>query len=184
MGWGRWDQLRSRIACARLRRHGAVIGSGCRIATSAQLGPGPFTYERTGLKIGDRCHVDVGALVYTYGGTIAIGDHVYVGPYTVIYGHGGVVIGSDTLIAMGCSIVSSNHAIPCQRTRIRSLPDVKSQTTIGQDCWLGAGVKVMSGVTIEDGCIIGAGTVVTRDIPSYSIAVGTPARIVRSRLPK
>ena len=56
--------------------------------------------------------------------------------------------------------------------------------TIGNDVWLGRRVIIMPGVTIGDGCVIGAGAVVTKDIPAYSVAVGVPARVIKSRLPK
>ena len=59
---------------------------------------------------------------------------------------------------------------------------IPGKIVVGQDVWFGAGVRVMKNVTIGDGCVIGAGTVVTKDIPPYSIAVGVPARIVGSRI--
>ncbi|MBA2748254.1 MAG: acyltransferase, partial [Tatlockia sp.] len=54
---------------------------------------------------------------------------------------------------------------------------------IEDNCWLGYGVKVLDGVTIGEGSVIGAGAVVTKDIPPYSVAVGVPAKVVRSRQP-
>jgi maltose O-acetyltransferase len=52
--------------------------------------------------------------------------------------------------------------------------------TIGDDCWLGGGTIVCPGVSIGDGCVIGAGAVVTKNVPAYSLAVGNPARVVKS----
>lgn len=52
---------------------------------------------------------------------------------------------------------------------------------IEDDCWLGSGVKVLDGVTIGKGCVIGANSVVTKDIPPYSVAVGAPARVIKKR---
>jgi acetyltransferase-like isoleucine patch superfamily enzyme len=54
------------------------------------------------------------------------------------------------------------------------------EVIIGDDCWIGANVTLLAGVTIGSGCSIGAGSVVKRDIPPYSIAVGSPARVIRS----
>jgi acetyltransferase-like isoleucine patch superfamily enzyme len=110
-----------------------------------------------------------------------LGSCIFIGPYTVIYGHGGVVIGEDSLIAMHCRILSSDHAIPGRETPIRSQPDVLQPTSIGRDVWLGAGVTVLGGVTIGEGCVVAAGAVVTKDLPAYAIAMGVPARVVRWR---
>ncbi|MCX6954207.1 MAG: acyltransferase [Verrucomicrobia bacterium] len=110
-----------------------------------------------------------------------IGHNVFVGPYAVIYGHGGVEIGDDTLISMHCRILSSNHALPPPSVAIRTQPDTRLPTKIGRDVWLGAGVTVLGGVTIGDCCIVGAGAVVTADLPPNSIAVGVPAKVIRQR---
>lgn len=60
-------------------------------------------------------------------------------------------------------------------------PKDEKDVVIGDDVWLGAQVLVMPGVTIGDGCVVGAGSVVTRDLPANSIAVGSPAKIVGER---
>lgn len=177
----RIDRLRraSRRFAARL--NGISLPGDARLESGVHLGPGPFSSKRGDFHVGRRFHADVGALLYTYSGSITIGDDVYIGPYSVIYGHGGVTIGSGTAIAMSCSILSSNHAIPPRGVLIRSLPDEVAPTVIGADCWLGAGAVVLAGVTIGDGCVIGAGTVVTSDLPPYAVAVGVPANVVRFR---
>jgi acetyltransferase-like isoleucine patch superfamily enzyme len=82
---------------------------------------------------------------------------------------------------MHCRIISANHAMPAPGTIIRSVADVPAPIVIGQDVWLGAGVAVMAGVIIGDGCIVGAGVVVADELPPYSIAVGTPAKVIRQR---
>jgi acetyltransferase-like isoleucine patch superfamily enzyme len=120
-------------------------------------------------------------VLQAWGGSITLGRNVFVGEYTVIYGHGGVTVGDDTLIAMHCRIVSANHTIPGRGEKIRDKADILLPTTIGRDVWLGAGVAVLGGVTIGDGCVVAAGSVVTRDLPPYAVAVGVPARVVRVR---
>jgi len=99
----------------------------------------------------------------------------------VIYGHGGVKIGDHSLVSMHCQILSSNHTMPPFGTTIRSQPDVLLPTKIGRDVWLGASVTVLGGVTIGDGCIVGAGAVVTKDLPPGAIAFGVPAVIKEFR---
>ncbi|MCP9915848.1 acyltransferase [Cyanobium sp. ATX 6F1] len=108
-------------------------------------------------------------------------ENTFVGPYVVIYGHGGVQIGRNCLISMHSRVLSSNHTIPPIGVSIRSQPDVLQPTVIGDDVWLGAGVTVLGGVHIHTGAIVGAGAVVTHDLPAHAIAVGVPARVVRYR---
>lgn len=92
------------------------------------------------------------------------------------------MIGKDTLISMHCRILSSNHTIPDKNCLIRSKPDILLPVTIGEDVWLGTGTTILGGVTVGNGCIVGAGAVVTKDLPPYSVAVGIPAKVVRTRL--
>jgi acetyltransferase-like isoleucine patch superfamily enzyme len=99
----------------------------------------------------------------------------------VIYAHGGVEIGDDTLIAMHCCIAAANHNVPPMGVTIRSQPDVPAKVRIGRDVWLGARVCVLAGVEIGDGCVVGAGSVVTTSLPPGAIAHGTPARVVAHR---
>ena len=130
---------------------------------------------------GPQLRISQGVILHAHGGSIVLGSQVYLGPYTVVYGHGGVVIGDNALIAMHCCILSSNHTVAPLGTPIHSQPDVLLPTRIGHDVWLGARVTVLGGVTIGDGCVVGAGSVVTKDLPPGSVAVGVPARIIRQR---
>lgn len=130
---------------------------------------------QSGTKISKGCVLDC------FGGEINIGTNVFLGPYCVLYGHGNITIGNDCLLAMGCKIIAANHTIAAPDALIRLQPDVAKPIVIGNDVWLGADVKVLAGVTIGDGCIVGAGSVVTTDLPPYSIAVGSPAKIIKQR---
>jgi acetyltransferase-like isoleucine patch superfamily enzyme len=141
-------------------------------------------YGRSGpgrIAVGPAAWVERGVVLHAFGGSIRIGRDCFLGPHTVIYGHGGVDVGDACLIAMHCRIVSSNHAVPPIGTDIRSQPDELRKTKIGRDVWLGAGVTVLGGVEIGDGCIVGAGAVVCTDLPPGSIAVGVPARVTGRR---
>ena len=88
-----------------------------------------------------------------------------------------ITIGHCALIGPGCSLICTNHSIdPVERLKgvFNDRP-----ITIGENAWLGANVTVLPGVTIGDRTVIGAGSVVTHDIPADCIAVGNPCRIVR-----
>ena len=88
-----------------------------------------------------------------------------------------ITIGSNTQVGPNCQFLTPNH--PIDYIERRKPIERCSPITIGEDCWLGGGVTVCPGVTIGDRCIIGAGSVVVKDIPSDSIAVGNPCRVIR-----
>jgi acetyltransferase-like isoleucine patch superfamily enzyme len=131
--------------------------------------------------IGENVKISKGVIIDCFGGRVIIGDNVFIGPYTVIYGHGGVTIGNDSLIGMGCKIISANHTIPAPDKLIRLQPDRIGSIIINQDVWLGADVKVLADVEIGSGVIIGANSVINKSILSFSIAAGTPAKIIGQR---
>jgi len=131
--------------------------------------------------IGKNCEVSNGVVFKTYGGNINIKNNVFFGEYVILYGHGGITIGSNTLIAMHTCIVSSNHTIPPQIELIRNHPDLLLPVSIGNDVWIGANCTILGGVSIGSGAVIGAGSIVTKDIPDYAIAIGNPARVIKYR---
>ncbi|MDB6170444.1 MAG: transferase hexapeptide repeat containing protein [Verrucomicrobia bacterium] len=167
--------VRGAVRARGLRRRGVELGSGAMIGAQVEGRCGAARNQRGRIQAGANLRCERGVILNAHGGSIALGEHVYLGPYTVVYGHGGVTIGDHCLIAMHCSILSSNHAVPAFGTPVRTQADVLLPTKIGRDVWLGAGVTVLGGVTIGDGCVVGAGAVVTKDLAPGSIAYGTPA---------
>jgi acetyltransferase-like isoleucine patch superfamily enzyme len=174
-------RLRDWLRIVRLRFAGATLGQGCQIGARVDVQRGAIAGRKGQISLGQRVRLDHGVILHAWGGNISLGDDVFLGPYTVVYGHGGVTIGNNTLIAMHCRIVSSNHTVPERGIMIRSQPDILLPTRIGSDVWLGAGVTVLGGVAVGDGCVVAAGAVVTEDLPPYAVAVGVPARVVRYR---
>lgn len=160
---------------------GLHLERSCQVGTAVSVGTRKWVISPASIQIGPECQIEQGVELNPWDGKICIGRNVFLGPYVVIYGQGGVVIGDNTLLAMHCCILSSNHTVSAPGQNIRSAPDILLPTKIGKDCWLGAGVKVLGGVTIGDGCVVGAGAVVTRDLPEYSIAIGIPAKVASSR---
>lgn len=106
-----------------------------------------------------------------------IAEHVYIGAYCMI---GDAEIKSDTLIGSNVHIIGpAQHGFADLNQPIRFQPGKYKVITIGEDSWIGNGAIVMANVGRK--CVIGAGSVVTSDIPDYSIAVGNPCRVLRKR---
>jgi acetyltransferase-like isoleucine patch superfamily enzyme len=161
----------------KLRRAGIDLGQ-----------PWPRVHQKVRIKnprrvaLGPRAGIRPYAFLKATGarGTIIVGARSGVGEYCVINAVERVEIGEDVLIAPGCHITDANHGIapgvPIMRQERMAAP-----VTIGDDVWIGAGVKVLSGVTIGDGAVVAAGAVVREDVPPMAIAGGVPARVLRMR---
>ncbi|MCK0122670.1 acyltransferase [Loktanella sp. F6476L] len=116
-----------------------------------------------------------------YEGNITLGDDCFIGAFAILNGHGGIKIGNNVLIAGHCHIVAGNHRFEDPSVPITAQGIDSQGITIEDDVWLGAGVKVLDGITIGRGSIISAGAVVNRDVPPLSIMAGVPARFLRKR---
>jgi len=112
-----------------------------------------------------------------YGYNIEIGENFYSNHNLVILDGAPVTFGDNVFIGPNCGFYSAGHAINAKE-RSEGLEFTKP-ITIGNNVWLGGNVVVMPGVTIGDSSIIGAGSVVTKDIPSGVIAVGNPCKVLR-----
>ncbi len=113
-----------------------------------------------------------------YGYNIHLGDKVFINFNCVILDGAVVTIGSNVMLAPGVLISTPQHPISPEERR--SALEYVLPVTIGNDVWIGAGAVICPGVTIGDGCVIGAGAVVVKDIPARSVAVGNPAKVIRS----
>ncbi|MFI3299136.1 MAG: sugar O-acetyltransferase [Rikenellaceae bacterium] len=113
-----------------------------------------------------------------FGSNITIGDNFYANHSLVILDCGEVTIGDNVFLGPQCGIYSASH--PMDGKLRREFYEESLPVHIGSDVWIGGGVQILQGVTIGDNCVIGAGSVVTRDIPSGSLAVGNPCRVIRT----
>ncbi|MCH4553307.1 sugar O-acetyltransferase [Aestuariibaculum lutulentum] len=111
-----------------------------------------------------------------YGENIFAGDGVFINFGAVILDGAKVTIGRKTLIAPGVHIYTARHPLNIKDRRVWE--DVRP-VTIGEECWIGGHATICPGVTIGDRSVIGAGSVVTKDIPADCLAVGNPARVVK-----
>jgi acetyltransferase-like isoleucine patch superfamily enzyme len=114
-------------------------------------------------------------------GYFCIGENSFIGCNAVIGAGGGILIGDDVLIAPNATLISEEHRFSQIGILIREQGVSRREITIGDNVWIGAGVKILAGVTIGNGVVIGAGAVVTRNVPPESVAVGVPAKVIRSR---
>jgi acetyltransferase-like isoleucine patch superfamily enzyme len=113
---------------------------------------------------------------------LRIGRGVYVNGNVMLHAYERIEIGDFTAISRGSIITDAGHRFDDpERPFLKQGMEVRTPTIIGKNVWVGANSAVM-GVTLGDGCVVGANSVVTRDVPEYAIAVGAPARVVGSRL--
>lgn len=167
-----------------LRAHCAHIGKGLRL-----YGPAPSIMGDGHIEIGD--HVEMGSpcsMVVGFGGPVQpylrIGDHARIGTYNTFCAARGITIGKHCRTAPFVSIYDTDvHARAAElRRRDYGIEDAveSAPIVIEDDVWLGIGAIVLKGVRIGRGAIIGAGAVVTSDVPAYAIAAGNPARVIGS----
>lgn len=112
-----------------------------------------------------------------YGYNIEVGENFYMNVNCVILDEAKVTFGDNVFIAPNCAFYTAGHPFDVEQ-RNRGLEYAKP-ITVGNNVWIGGNVVVLPGVSIGDNCVIGAGSVVTKDIPSNSLAVGNPCRVIR-----
>ncbi len=133
-----------------------LIGPG--VALSAGMVPGQECLTSPVVKIGDRCLIGKGS---------------------GIVGHFSITIGDDVWTGHHVYITDQNHGYADISRPISQQSQPERAVTIGNGSWLGHGSIVLPGVTIGEHVVVGANSVVTHDIPSFSVAVGSPARVIR-----
>jgi acetyltransferase-like isoleucine patch superfamily enzyme len=166
------SELRRWLAIRRGRvtidRRGFRLGRGCRLAAS-----------ETGLiQIGEAVHLEERVLLQSEG-RLEVGPWVYINRDVMIVALESIVIGFGTRIAERVSIRDHDHGFSRPGLPIREQGYVTAPIHIGRECWIGCNAVILKGVLIGDGAVVGAGAVVTRDIPARAVAVGIPARVIR-----
>lgn len=143
------------------------------------------------ISIGNFGRIEGELFVFAHGGKIQIGDWCFIGPNTRIWSAKNIQIGNRVLISHNCSIMDSlTHPLNAVARHAqfknivtsghpKSIDLDEKPVKIEEDAWIGAGVTILRGVTVGERAIVGAGAVVTRDVPADSIVAGNPARVVR-----
>jgi acetyltransferase-like isoleucine patch superfamily enzyme len=183
---------KSRVDLARLSRYGYVAGSATLHHEALALGRHVFVDERVVIyqrPSGGRVRIGDGTAIYrdailetAEGALLELGERVSIHPRCQINAYlGDIRIGDEAMLAPACALYSYDHGvapgIPIKRQPLTS----KGPIVIGRGAWLGYGTIVLGGVRVGDGAVIGAGSVVTHDIPDNAIANGVPARVRRIR---
>ncbi|WP_353886156.1 DapH/DapD/GlmU-related protein [uncultured Gordonia sp.] len=159
------------------------IGRGVVFGSDSQID----SYGRIGVAIGDRVTIGRNALVSASGVIrepgegVTIGSDTSIGIGNIVWGQGGVEIGSGCLFGPYAVIVSENHGFDDLSTPIRLQPPKRQRIVIGDNCWIGAGAKILAGASIGDGVVVAANAVVIGEIPPNTIVGGVPARQIATR---
>jgi acetyltransferase-like isoleucine patch superfamily enzyme len=156
----RMPYVRGRRVLRMLRQFGARVGEGTRFKRGLRVdnasGDADSTGDFSNLEIGTRCFIGLGVL-FDLPDRITIGDEVAISAGVTILTHA------------DCGARAMSSWYPRRRAPVR----------IGLGSWIGANATILAGVTLGDCCVVGAGAVVTRSFPAYSVVVGVPARLVR-----
>lgn len=137
--------------------------------------------NNAGIAIGAGGFIGRNSILSCKDGDIVIAERVNIGFNAEIFSGSRVLVGADTFIAAYSYLIGGDHIASDPDQPVDQQGATSRGIEIGPHGWLGAGVKVLDGVTIGVRSIVGAGAVVTRDIPAYAIAAGVPARVLRDR---
>lgn len=116
-----------------------------------------------------------------YGCNIRMGDRFYSNFNLTILDCGLVTFGDRVMIGPNVSIFAATHETEVQSRR--DYVEYAKPVAIGDDCWIGGHCVILPGVTIGEGCTIAAGSIVTKSIPAWSVAMGSPAKVVKKVTP-
>jgi acetyltransferase-like isoleucine patch superfamily enzyme len=174
-----WEYVR--VASDEERRRQAErqqrLGGSVSLADDAYVAESAAVYCDE-LRMGERSYIAAHAYLT---GRVTLGSDTTINPFSAVRGN--VTIGDGVRIGAHTSLLAFNHGTEPGEPIFRQ-PHTSLGITVGDDVWIGSNVTVLDGVTIGPHSIIGAGAVVTKDVPANAIAAGNPARVLRSREPE
>jgi len=154
-----------------------TIGSGVRINALSKAG---ITIGNN-VSILDNTIIECTGVIRELGEGLVIGNHVGIAQNSFIQVRGPVVIEDEVIFGPGVSIFSENHGTASLDIAIVHQPSTRKGVKVCRGVWVGTRATILDGVTVGEHSIVAAGSVVTKDVPPYSIVGGVPARVIKSR---
>lgn len=134
-----------------------------------------------GIRLGDNVFLGRNSILSCKDGDIVLEQGANVGFNSYVFSGSSVKIGHDCLFAAYCYVIGGGHDFENVEAPVQEQTAVSRGVEVGPNVWLGAGVKVLDGVRIGGDTVVGAGAVVSSDVPERSVAAGIPARVIRQR---
>ncbi|WP_439479309.1 acyltransferase [Chryseobacterium aquaticum] len=159
--WGKFLRLGNDVYVSALAKHGIEFGDN--------------------VSIGAFSRVIVSTSFNNIGEKIKIGNNVGIGEFAYLGGSGGLEIGDECIVGQYLSCHPENHNYEDPETSIRLQGVNRKGIKIGKNCWIGSKVTILDGVEIGNGCILAAGSVITKSFPDNSIIGGIPAKLLKTR---
>ncbi|MDI9310781.1 MAG: acyltransferase [Limnohabitans sp.] len=159
--WGKFLRLGNYVYVSALGRNGVAFGNN--------------------VSIGAYSRIIVSTSLNEIGDSIVFGNNVGIGEFAYLGGAGGLTIGDDCIVGQYLSCHPENHNCNDLTQLIRHQGVSRKGILIGANCWIGSKVTILDGVNIGAGCVIAAGSVVTKSFPENSIIGGVPAKFLKSR---
>jgi acetyltransferase-like isoleucine patch superfamily enzyme len=172
---------------------GVVFGQGVVLRHPAKIRVGDGTViddlvvldakgtSNRGITLGKGVFLGRGTILSCKDGDIDLGDHVNIGFNSEVFSGSRVTVGAHGLFAAYTYLVGGGHEFSRADVPVIEQERVSQGITLGENVWLGTGVKVLDGVTIGRNVVVGAGAIVTKNLPDGVVAAGMPARVVRRR---
>jgi acetyltransferase-like isoleucine patch superfamily enzyme len=168
-----WRLLKFKLRNPHIITRGMVfLGKGVEIEATPELST---------MEIGRWVHIGDKNTIRCHEGSLRIGDKVVLGRDNVINTYLDIELGDSVLMADWCYVCDFDHKMDSLELPIKDQGIVKSPVRIGPDTWVAAKVSVLRGTSVGRGCVLGAHAVVKGEIPDFSIAVGSPAKVVKNR---